>query len=353
MNLKTNRSFKYLLVAILLIAAAGFALLAARVKGDTVEVETTLLEYQLQPEINLLTRLQPNDIYQNSVIGDDQVVITALLKDMQFNSDFTLSSEQADSVDLKVIQNEYMVAYYGEDKRVLWQRNMVPQSVSETAGNNVKLTTERTFDPIKFKNFLTRVSAELNIDFSVSIYAEWQVSGAIKKGDLVKPIEATYRIDLPLFDKMYTIDKTQIVGQSDAITESQTIRQPAELTAALPFVAAALIALIAALALVMLFKERPALSDYQKQTAQIGKKYGDQLSRIENGIVIQQEIKACTFDDLLKVANELRQPICYYQFIENDLDCTLYCVFDQQRTYTLLLREQVITRGAVMGAAKV
>ncbi len=339
MNLKLSRKIKLLSVAGLLVIALVFVALGWLGEDSEQEVEQTVLEYALTPNIDILTNLKPNEIYQKNYLTDDQVVITSLLKDMKINSAFMLSSEQADSISLTVKQNEYIAAYYGEDKQVLWQRNMQPKQISQAGEGQVIIENERIFDPENFKNFLARVTEKHKIDFVVAIYAEWQVTGELKKGDSVIPIEQTYRVDLPLFDKMFKIDKTEIVAISDKTSEMVTVQQPADEASRLPFGIAALVAFGLAIAVLVLIKDKSTTGNYQQQIAQNHTKYAEQLSQIDNRIIAEQPIKVSSFEDLVKVANELRQPICYYRDSSNALESTTYYVFDQQRTYLFVLQE--------------
>lgn len=308
---------KHRVIAMVIAALVGLtgAILAWQFKDKTEEVEQLyqILNYTLTPDINIDIKVIENDFYEQEVLPDDRVVVTSLLDSLLIYSDFKLVVPDADHVKLSLKQVEILETYYGESQNIIWQRETTPIIKEQQAQNELTISTKKEFYAERFQAFLAKISEELELTPDAQLSLVWHLEGEAQKGDTILPITTEYRLPISLFSSMFVIDKSTLTPLSGSQEVTETAVKAVNPQLYPLGIALGVIGLIALLLLFFVVKDKQ-VSDYQRIVRYGQRNFDDRLVQINKPLQAEQTpvSEITSLDDLIKIADEIRQPVMYY-----------------------------------------
>ena len=92
------------------------------------------------------------------------------------------------------------------------------------------------------------------------------------------------------------------------------------------------------------FKPSKIKSKYDIELSKIDKAYGERLARLFEPMTNHYSnlIRVSGVDDLIKISDEIRQPVFYFQVDKDDEKKIEYFVFDETRIYYYVMMDEVM-----------
>lgn len=320
MQLELQKTHRIIAIVLALILSVAGFITAWQYHNKTEQIEEKyqILNYTLTPDVKLEITIDENDFYEGTKLSDDQVVVTSLLKHIDVDAKMTLKVPDADATELKMTQVERLETYYGEEKKVIWQRELMPVVKSLEGKKELEIAVEKRFNPDEFKSFLAKISEDLELTPEARLFIVWTVEGQAVKGENKLSISEEFRLPIDLFSNMFVVDKAPLAARSSSkeIVEKSTRRVYPQLH--LVGLAVGILGLIA-LALLSFVVKSKSINSYQRIKTNGLKNYSDRLVQLEQPLPNDEQSFRTIYslEDLVKMADELRKPILYYDDKQN------------------------------------
>ena len=340
MKFKLRKRTKLIVIAILVLLMITFSVVAyfQKDKMNVVEEDQVILEYTLTPEINSQFYLMENSIYDQIFLEDTDVIISKLLNHIYTETSFLLESKDADYMELSITQYEMLETYFGEDEHVMWRKTTEPVRETLMGIDNITFNQKEEFSPNEFKHFLNNAYETLEISPKAIVQIVWDINGTVVRGSDVLEINHRYTLPIPILDQMYIIDKENLVALNDEIVETIVHKTPANPIIFNVLAVLAGICLISLLVVVFAVKIKDEPTEYEKMKNKIFNDYGDRLAELEGSVynTLSNMITVVKIEDLIKISDEIRQPVFYHLAeTENEKEAEFF-VFDESRIYHLV-----------------
>lgn len=307
-------------------------------KVDTKEEEVTALKYTLVPKIENQFYLVENYIYNKIYLEDSDVILNQLVHHVYSEATIDLDSVDAEYMELNIAQYEVLETYYGEDEILMWQKKTEPVVDSLMGVGHLKYEFKQEYSPLEFKTFLETAFEEYEIRPKALVKIVWEVKGTVVKGEHVLELDEKYEIPIPILDSMYVIDKTAITPKEDQVTTIKKMEVKANPLIYKTLAGVSGILLVGVLFLLFGVKKAPDPSAYQKLKKRVFNDYSDRLAELEQSVynTLENMIMVVKFEDLVKIADEIRQPIFYFEMTGPADSQIEFFVFDDARIYHLV-----------------
>jgi len=339
---KKPRIILFSILSILILVTATFAYYQ-KDKVNSKEVDETVLSYTLTPEINSQFYLKENPIYKDIFLEDTEVIINQLLNHIYSEIEINLEAEDADFTELQITHYEKLETYFGEEDHVLWQRITEPTTESLMGTTQITYTHKNEFKPSVFTSFLDYAYETLEMRPKALIQILWEVKGIVVKGDKKMEVDQVYTLPIPVYDDMFVIDKEALLPYSDELVETFTIETPTNPLIFKGLVGASGLFLLLLLLSVLLIKKAPDKTTYEKLRNQIFNDFNDRLAELEQNIYngLSNLITVVKIEDLVKISDEIRQPIFYFERDKAEERQMEFFVFDESRIYHVVYYDEI------------
>lgn len=341
--MKLAKKTKIILTILCLVlagAALASGLYAWRVP-KYVEKEETYYSFQSKGKLDYRLFLQPNTVYEQPFLPKEQNYILKFIDylEAQFAYHYEGSAEAELTTDFRVTAN--LRGLHGKDNEVLWSKEyiLVPQTVEEekTTVKNVELSV-----PVDLNDFIAikeRVfaSSEVNSPVELELVFTVQTAATTAKGNLTDTITAN--LIIPIGETVFKIESNPEVTNEDALTITERHLVPANTLKVSILLMLSFIFGSAAIALITLVKPADPPDVFVVTTNQIFKEHGERLAEMEHAIPYKYSdiINIRTIEDMVKIADEVGQPVLYYK-VDTALERKIeFHVFDVDRVYYMVI----------------
>lgn len=324
MNKNLRRGLMVLL-ALLLMGSAGLAVWWFK-QPATAENQVPVYACQQQGQVDYQVFLTPNDLLPEKVTGPDQTYITSLTQHIETTLNYRFSGEapadlsgqyQVDAAVTGYVLQERSGSQEGEREKIkIWTKSSVllPPTPFSIHDSQLELQQMIPIDIRSYMSFADQVAQELSFSADlVELAVTYSVQTAVStpQGTLEEPL--TLVMVIPLGGSTFTVQGTLTDTKDNSIFNGITESVFKVKAARIGFTAATVI-LALLLLLTIVFTKAKEQDPVEKKLRQIIRKHGD---RIVAGVVSipavsgENTIKVHSFDDLVKVADEVAQPILY------------------------------------------
>lgn len=332
---RTARAITLLLGSLLLIGGC----IATYLYSKPVEQEQskTVTAYKISADAKYRVLLQPNTLYKEEALGEDQIYSEKLTDSIEINyqgdvsvtNEANLSGGYSITAVLEGFQERANVR-----KKIYERRYPVhSEEFKERAAQNIPFEKTIRIRPADHKKFAENAENILGGSTSRELYilmeGKFTIAGEEKS--------FTHKISMPVSsENFYDITKPEAVLEEGEITESsQAIIRPS-LQNYLPSLVTAIIGALLILGILLLTRIPTSEEEWTLTLKKLMRKYGSRMIRV--AAVPQQEnakiVELDDMDSMVALAEELRTPIMYEA--SETLDGSFY-ILGKEYLYVLRL----------------
>lgn len=310
----------------------------------TREISKPVFSYKQNINVDYEVFLKPNNFFQYEKLGPNMayiVPITDYIKTyLSYNFIGTDSVEFNGSYEVVQSCTAYMIEKeFGSDevkKTKVWQFDevLVPVTNFSQNGKEINISHEVPIDIIKQFDFLNKMKEELRFSpdlVELTVQYKVNINAKTKYGDIEDAVVANMVI--PIGGSVFEVSGVLADQKEDAITVTEAISAEDVLKYRKVFAVAAVIIFILLILFVFVTKSKLKTS-FEREMEKIIKKYGNRIVSIQEEIggfnTKKITIRLETFEDLVKVSDDLIKPIIYKV---NGQKC-VFCVIDGEILYT-------------------
>ncbi|NLZ39498.1 MAG: DUF5305 domain-containing protein [Firmicutes bacterium] len=348
--MKLGKKVKAFLVAMCIVVAAVLLFLGIytwRVPQYE-EMEETLFSYQSKGSIDYKVFLRPNVVYEEPYLPKDRNYILKYIDYIEAKFVYEYKGSAAADLTTEYLVTAKLQGLHGKGIEVLWSKEyvLIPPVV-ERERNAVK--TLELAVPVKLDDYLAErekifADSEVNSPVVLEVVFAVHTAASSTDGSLDDSIES-YLV-IPIGESVFKIESSPETVGEDAITKTVKFALAVN-TAKLSilFIFSALFFGFA-IAVAVLVKTADPPDEFAKTIAQIFKEHGERLAGMEHSLAYQASefdiIDVNSIDDMVKIADELSQPILYYK-VDTPLERKIeFYVFDGSRVYYMVIFGEIL-----------
>ncbi|NLC07964.1 MAG: DUF5305 domain-containing protein [Syntrophomonadaceae bacterium] len=290
--------------------------------------EVPVYTCQQQIQVDYQVFIDPNNFFAEQIIGPGQAYITSLTQDIETTLNYSFSGDapsdisgqyQVEAVLTGYILKEKPGSQTMEREKVrVWTRawELLPPTPFFAHDRKLEVKQPVPVDVRSYAFFAEQVARELKFSADVvelAVTYNVQAEALTPRGEVEEPIKAVMLI--PLKGASFMVEGMLTDKKEKSITQSETEIVAGVKTARRGFAVAA--GVLALLLLLVIFKTTAEIvSPEERILRQIMKKQGDRIVAGFSWVPAISDkniINLNSFDDLVKVADEVKQPILYEQ----------------------------------------
>ncbi|XMB85533.1 DUF5305 family protein [Mycoplasmatota bacterium WC44] len=309
------------------------------VSPKVAETEQTIYEYSFTGGLDYLVYLKSNEIYEKNYLESDMQYILQLTDFIDVT--YELTYEATNSTDLSYNYHVYpAIESYtgnGDNSQLLWKKNYpniksIQEQVvksSMSINDKVKLKLDNYIDFINEVN----ESLDINTNDYLVLYLEGNIF--IEYDGRFATEEFTQSIKIPLKQKVYSINNDDEFETSDEFIYYNEESDSVNLIA----IVGLIISLISLIASFKFINTLLPLSLKEKTFNKIFAEHSGRLVQLTNSTYeLNELIFVREFNDLIKISDEISQPIFYNNKQTNEITTTQFLVFDNNKNYSYVLK---------------
>lgn len=339
-----------LIAGILLAAAGGIFLMQSR-KLVEQQQENTLYSYQVTADSSYRVHLLPNELFPEEWLPEGNAYSEKL-------ADYIEVTLKADMVGSKEasIHGDYQIEAViegfqtGADARKIIYEKRFPMKegkVSQTASNQAFVEETVQMDLKEYRSYVDQ--AELALGGSTSKEFTLRMEGVfvIETGDGTEEKRFSYRlpVSLGMGNAFFSINKPKPVVEEGAITETVSIQvkpEAGKLGLAVAAILAGAAAILFSIVVIRLPGEEEA---WCMRMSDIMRKYGSRMVRLQTlpELGDKEQVHLESIESMILMAEEIRQPV-FYSLDEDGLPQDgIFYVPDGTRIYIFQCRKPSTT----------
>lgn len=335
-----KRSWQILIVlTLVLLLGSGAGLLWSYNAPLEVSEEYTAYSYRQESVVDYNVHLLPNSFFNETVLEAGRAYITELTD--YISTDFTYrfagNGEEEINGEYSVVAT--LTAYTGKEGHKVFEKTselLPPQSF--TATNNVVSFQESVIVPFQeYLEFATRLREEtrfnpdelsLSVKYNVTIAAETEQG--VVRDQFAPSMEISLKGNTFVVTGNLTEEKTDSIPATRKVSFS-LIEQARKVFSVSTI---SLAGFLLYFSLLITPKEQK-INCQEKEVSLILKKYGDRIAVSKSGVpeVSNKVILINSFEDIVKIADELGKPILYYQAGTESICRHSFLVLSEERDY--------------------
>ncbi|KJS22729.1 MAG: hypothetical protein VR72_04135 [Clostridiaceae bacterium BRH_c20a] len=322
----------------------------------TVEEKVQIYSYKHKGEVDYRVNLHPNPITSEESLGKGQYYLTPFVKNINTSFKYQfLGDKVAD------ITGEYEVTAYMQGIRreldkifIIWNKPYIlsAKETFEAKDKEIALSKELPLDLKIYNDFVAKFFKDHEIQTEVILSLNWDVRINAQTENGMIQEQLTPSITIPLNTKYFQITEDLSKSKEGVIENTVITTLPVDETKLTVYGVLAFIFIIGII-LIIFKTENTIVNPVKKQWKKIHKDHGERLVALENELSINSDslLNVKTFEDIVKVADELGKPIMYRGNLEHDEEQVFY-VLNEPRifTYRLAFLQQSTSEPETMGS---
>lgn len=347
MRRKIKKSLRQILMFLsgVLFISALFLLYYEIKYPDTKEEKVPVYSYIIKPDVKYAVFLKPNILYEEKSLGENQIYFTAYVDYIETEWNYEFNGERP-----ALITGDYEITAVLEGYTEIEKQPIVIWSKKFPIKEKVNLEAKESYFTIKesfpvnleeYRQFASKVMEETKVNTSdrLSIFMNVNLKVETDKGVIEE--KASPSLTIPLNGTYFTITKNQAEGKTGSLDETRTVEIPADqriITICGIGLGLSFIAL-----LYLLFFTCGVETDLLiKNLNRIFRNHGSRLVALNNEMSVSYDnhCKVRSFDDLVRIADEIDKPIMY-EYSSDYKEITQFYVFDSNWMYIFDLSEAI------------
>lgn len=338
-KIQVSKWQKYLVVSVLIIGGFATGIMAYRTYNIPKFVETEIVDYSHQwtEDIHWLGKLITSPVFPKSELDDDDFVYrdyTKLLK-VEFVSKFIADQEVEMEGVLSIVG--ILEAQYGPEKDTLWTRKypLLSEETFAFKGRTYDFSKKVDVDLVKPRELLDKITEDFNVGATYVYRIVYSVDGSINKGEEKFPFVMNPSLEIPILASVGT--NTLVLSEVKDLTITELDRSfvPVNMTMFYLFLAICILCFLMVLMVLILIGIKEKKDEFDLFSLRLIREHEDRMVRSPVALTLNSDLimTMVSVEDIVKTADELSQPIFFYQVNEkNERKVELY-VFDDVRVY--------------------
>ncbi|MGF3105779.1 DUF5305 family protein [Rossellomorea sp. DUT-2] len=320
MKVKLNKHIRLTIIALLSLGACFmlFKLVEAFRSPELVEENVPLYSYDQQANINYKVNLKSNPIYEEKTLGENQVYIENFVNDINAQFTYEFSGEEKSDINgtYEVIAVVAGSVEGGEEKSPLWSRQytLKPKTEFSTSDQQLSVKENMTIDLNQYKKFASQVQEQSKVNADTSLKIMWRVNTEGENGKINSQLSPAMII--PLNEQYFKVGGTLTQNQPGTVEESKKVENQMRSSDIKKFGTGTGVFLVFLILFLLYTRSQKEIDPIKKELKGIFKKHGNRLVALdeETTPVIGNFSHVKTFEDLVRIADEIGQPILYIKF---------------------------------------
>jgi len=341
--MKLSKQMKIVVVILGIILALAFSAYALYewkvVKYE--EKEEVYYTYQSKGNIDYHVFLRPNVMYDAEYLEKDRYYVFKYIDhvDIKFKYQFKGSAPAQLKTDYTV--KAYLQGLHGKENEVLWSKEyvLVPQKVEEGEGSSkvIEINVPVALDGYQAIKDTIFDDSEVNSPVVLNVVFDVRTLASTKKGKLEDKMSPN--IIIPIGENVFKIEGEQELSGENGITEQIKLQKPVDMRKVTVCFAISFIFLVITVLLAVFIKVAVPPDTFEKSMARIFKEYGERMAGMEHAMSYQFSniISISSIEDMVKIADEVGQPVFYYKVNSRTERKIEFYVFDSGRIYYMVI----------------
>lgn len=308
-----------------------------------VDKKVSLYNYSSLGKVDYQVSLKPNSLYNQKVLGEDQVYLTNLVDTIDSIFSYEFSGESA----AEIKGNYEIVAVIegssgeGDKLTTLWQKQipLIPKTDFQANDKKLAITKKIPLDINAYNAIVKKIADETKVNAQTKVTAIMNVNFNAQTDQGVIDKKSISSLAIPLTGNYFKITKTPGENKPEALEKVEQISKPFDKRLTMLYGAAIVIAL--AILLYTLFGTKGLVVDQKlKEIKKIFKKHGTRLVALNSEIAAASELQneVLSMEDLVRISDELGKPIIY-KHSDDDREKSKFWVIDEDRFYVFRVEE--------------
>lgn len=341
MRIQIDKKLRVILIIIVmtLISISSFLLLKQLDSPKYEEEAISVYSYNNKASVDYKVYLKPNNIYEEVFLKEGEVYLTEFTDYIEANFKYEFKGER----DAHLKGNyEVMLKVqgftYGEEEEIksIWEKDyQVVRSKQFDIKNKVKaIEQEVKLNLEPYNDLVTQIkdTSKINSQAMLTLLMNINIEGETDQGSIAETISPN--IIIPLDVGMFEITGNTDIDEPGAIEE--TIQIPVKSKQIIVYAMIIGVLVLVLLILIFVVKVDPNNQSHKKALKKIFRKHGDRLVALNSEMSIKDEnisyVKS--IDDLVRMADEIGQPILY-KYSEDYKDINSFYIANEKYIYIL------------------
>lgn len=313
-----KKTKKYILaVLILLFFFISYQTYKAIGDEEIVIEETTVFEYNCQPNVDYKVSLHPNELFSDTIQEEGNYYSKPLLDNIQADFNVAYQSSEITPIKVEYEMSSKINGYQGQaaNKIIYWSKDfpMMEKKVVSTEGDSWEVKEQVNFDLQKFDDFAVKAKEIYGMKVSNELIVELFGSITAVKDDEEIVVPFSSNIQLPLLEDVFRIEKFFDEPLHAAVTEVNETIVPYNKTKVSLLIVTLLLVLASMPILVFGIKEPDELTILRKKNNGLLKNYGSRMVAMQEipDLKYNQYFQVYSIKDMIKISDEVQKPIIY------------------------------------------
>lgn len=328
-----------------LIIGLSFILYKLATEREYENKEVSLYDYHQKADVSYRVYYKPNPIYSNTESQGLDTYISAYVESFQAFFEYSFQGQgRADIAgDYEIVG---MVEGYNsvEGKKItIWSKEflLAPRTAFKGKENKIYLKEIVPIRIQEFNSFASDILSSSKVNSQVKLTVTMNVNLKAKTDQGIIKEKNSPTLTIPLNTPYFSVAISQNIDSAGSIKTTEKVMLPLNKKSLVIYGVAVLIVVGAMLGL-MFFTTSGEINSRTKALNKIFKVHGDRLITVESVVNfdIKTFYKVKTFEDLIRVADEIGRPIVY-QSNTKDEEISKFYVFDGGRGFFWEVTESV------------
>jgi hypothetical protein len=321
-----------IVVVVVLSAIAIYELSSVRYN----ESDIVRYSYKSKAEIDYKVHLRHNIMFDERVLEDGRYYVLKYIENVDVELEYDFSSDSAAGLETEYSVIAHLQGLHGSENEILWSKEFVfvPEKMykEERSGLNIKENVDIGLS--KYSSLVQNIYLDSEVNAPVILNVVFNIHTVASTEYGVLEDNLSTNIVIPIGNSVFKIEGKPTATGEKRISEKVQSRIPTDIRKVVLFFIGAFILLIAVIFILRL-EEAPVPDDFEKLIAAIFKEYSERLAGLEHTIAyhFSDNINVNCIEDMVKIADEVGQPVFYYK-VDSDVERKIeFFVFDNMHTY--------------------
>lgn len=324
---------------ILILALCAYALselLIPRYK----EEEKVHYAYTSNGYIDYKVHLRPNIMYDGEFLEKDRYYVFKYIDYVDLKLKYDFASTEVADLNTKYRVTAYLQGLHGDENEVLWSKeySLIPESTIKRQDSKVSIELSKqvyldSYFQLKESIYL---DSEVNAPVVLNVVFSVNTSAASKNGTLEDSMSPN--LVIPIGSSVFKMEGEPEAKGENRIAENIKTPIPINYVKIFILFGAAFILLVIVI-YIAFAKKVPPPDPFEKTIASIFKEYSERLAGMSHTISYQfsDVISINSIEDMIKIADEVGQPVFYYK-VDSAMERKIeFFVFDSGRVYYMAI----------------
>lgn len=341
--LKGNMRLGLLLGLSLLLLGALAGLFWSYARPAKTAVEYTARPYTYESTVDYRVRLQPNKLYDQRHLGPDRAYLSALTDSLGTEFTFHFTAEEETELKGEYSVSALIIARSGSENHPVWEKSflLLPPKPFAVSGTEVLVQESVAIPFSQYAALAKSIVEETNYSpqsLTLEVLYSATVEADTPEGQLRETVAP--KLIVPLRETVFTVEgELESKGSGGiAATRLEPVPYHAEARWGFALLSAVLAFVLLLCSQMTAAEKKPGAA--QRRLARILKQHRERIVECAGKVSLSGHnlLAVATFEDLLKIADELEKPVFYHRDGGENRGHSFF-IFSGQRAYCYNLGE--------------